>query len=112
MPWQKIVSATGAVAGSHEHLARKIESDVERPLREFYANNREVQAMGNISGNLTAMAKDIDSARKKSERLKSKGAKAKPSEVGEAAQEEQNAELQWDSQAPFVFEKLQKNQRD
>ncbi|KAJ4366566.1 Suppressor of Profilin deletion [Ascochyta clinopodiicola] len=107
VPWQKIVSATGAVAGSHEHLARKIESDVERPLRDFYTSNREVQAMGNISGNLAAMAKDIDSARKKSEKLKAKGAKAKPSEVGEAAQEEQNAELQWDSQAPFVFEKLQ-----
>lgn len=107
MPWQKIVSATGAVAGSHEHLARKIESDVERPLRDFYANNREVQAMGNISGNLAAMARDVDSARKKSEKLRAKGAKAKPSEVGEAAQEEQNAELQWDSQAPFVFEKLQ-----
>ncbi|KAF1357842.1 hypothetical protein EJ07DRAFT_126753, partial [Lizonia empirigonia] len=107
VPWQKIVSATGAVAGSHEHLARKIESDVERPLREFYANNREVQAMGNISGNLAAMAKDIDSARKKAEKLRAKGAKAKPSEVGEAVQEEQNAELQWDSQAPFVFEKLQ-----
>ncbi|KAF9695070.1 hypothetical protein EKO04_006752 [Ascochyta lentis] len=107
VPWQKIVSATGAVAASHEHLARKIESDVERPLRDFYTSNREVQAMGNISGNLAAMAKDIDAARKKSEKLKSKGAKAKPSEVGEAAQEEQNAELQWDSQAPFVFEKLQ-----
>ncbi|KAL1643815.1 Suppressor of Profilin deletion [Didymella pomorum] len=107
VPWQKIVSATGAVAGSHEHLARKIESDVERPLREFYANDREVQAMGNMSGNLSAMAKELDAARKKSEKLKSKGGKAKPSEVGEAAQEEQNAELQWDSQAPFVYEKLQ-----
>lgn len=107
VPWQKIVSATGAVAGSHEHLARKIESDVERPLRDFYASDREVQAMGNMSGNLTAMAKELDAARKKSEKLKSKGAKARPSEVGEAAQEEQNAELQWDSQAPFVYEKLQ-----
>lgn len=101
------MSATGAVAGSHEHLARKIESDVERPLRDFYATDREVQAMGNMSGNLTAMAKELDAARKKSEKLRAKGAKAKPSEVGEAAQEEQNAELQWDSQAPFVYEKLQ-----
>ncbi|KAF2625043.1 hypothetical protein BU25DRAFT_493046 [Macroventuria anomochaeta] len=107
VPWQKLVSATGAVAESHERLARKIESDVERPLREFYANDREVQAMGNMSGNLAAMAKDVDAARKKSEKLRAKGAKAKPSEVGEAAQEEQNAELQWDSQAPFVYEKLQ-----
>ncbi|KAH6643872.1 Muniscin C-terminal mu homology domain-containing protein [Boeremia exigua] len=107
VPWQKIVSATGAVAASHEHLARKIESDVERPLREFCANDRDVQAMGNMSGNLTAMAKELDAARKKSEKQRAKGAKARPSEVGEAAQEEQNAELQWDSQAPFVYEKLQ-----
>jgi hypothetical protein len=63
--------------------------------------------MTNMSGNLAAMAKDVDAARKKNEKLRAKGAKAKPSEVGEAAQEEQNAELQWDSQAPFVYEKLQ-----
>jgi hypothetical protein len=101
------VSATGAVAHSHQQLAQKIEVDIERPLREFAATNREVQAMGNISGNLTAMARDIENARKKSEKLKAKGAKAKASDVADAAQDEQNADLQWDSQAPYVFEKLQ-----
>lgn len=63
--------------------------------------------MSTISGNLAAMAKDIDAAHKKTDKLKDKGAKAKPSAVGEAAHELQNAELQWDSQAPYVFEKLQ-----
>ncbi|KAF2135037.1 hypothetical protein P153DRAFT_330018 [Dothidotthia symphoricarpi CBS 119687] len=106
-PWHKIVGATEAVAQSHQQLAHKIEADVERPLRDFAGNNREVQAMGNISGNLTAMAKDIDAAQRKCDKLKDKGAKAKPSAVGEAATELQNAELQWDSQAPYVFEKLQ-----
>lgn len=95
------------MAQSHQHLANKIEADVERPLREFAANNREVQAMGNISGNLTAIAKDIDSAQKKSGKLKDKGAKAKASAVADAIQDIEKAELQWDSQAPYVFEQLQ-----
>lgn len=95
------------MAQSHQHLAHKIEADVERPLREFAANNREVQAMGNISGNLTALAKDIESAQKKVVKLRDKGAKAKASSVGEAVQDVEKAEMQWDSQAPYVFEQLQ-----
>ncbi|KAF1945674.1 hypothetical protein EJ02DRAFT_451383 [Clathrospora elynae] len=106
-PWQKIVSATESVAQSHAHLANKIEADVERPLREFAANNRDVQAMGNIQGNITAIAKDIDTAQKKMSKLRDKGPKAKASAVGDAAQEIEKAELQWDSQAPYVFEQLQ-----
>ncbi|KAI8938865.1 hypothetical protein NX059_004725 [Plenodomus lindquistii] len=106
-PWNKIVSATESVAQSHQHLATKIEADVERPLREFAASNREVQAMGNISGNLTAIAKDIDAAQKKVAKLRDKGAKAKASAVGEAVQDVEKAELAWDSQAPYVFEQLQ-----
>ncbi|KAH9861487.1 hypothetical protein J1614_011234 [Plenodomus biglobosus] len=106
-PWNKIVSATESVAQSHQHLATKIEADVERPLREFTATNREVQAMGNISGNLTAIAKDIDAAQKKVAKLRDKGAKAKASAVGDAVQDVEKAELAWDSQAPYVFEQLQ-----
>ncbi|KAH7091153.1 Muniscin C-terminal mu homology domain-containing protein [Paraphoma chrysanthemicola] len=106
-PWQKIVGATEAVAQSHEHLARKIEADVERPLREYFRGNREVQAMGNISGNLAATAKDIDSAQKKTTKLKDKGAKAKASAVADAAQEVERAEMSWESSAPYVFEQLQ-----
>ena len=55
---QKIVSATEAVAESHHTLAQKIDVDVERPLREFSATNREVQAMSTISGNLAAMSRE------------------------------------------------------
>lgn len=106
-PWQKIVAATEAVAESHHHLAQKIEADVERPLREFAATNREVQAMSTISGNLAAMARDIDTAKKKSDKLRDKGAKAKASSVANAVAEVENATLQWESQAPYVFEKLQ-----
>jgi hypothetical protein len=106
-PWQKIVSATESVAQSHEHLARKIESDVERPLRDYFRSNREIQAMGNISGNLAATAKEIDTAQKKVAKLRDKGGKAKASSVGEAVQEVEKAEMTWESSAPFVFEQLQ-----
>jgi flagellar hook-basal body complex protein FliE len=106
-PWQKIVSATESVAQSHEHLARKIEADVERPLRDYYRGNREIQAMSNISGNLAATAKEIDTAQKKTAKLRDKGAKAKASSVADAVQECEKAEVSWDSSAPFVFEQLQ-----
>lgn len=106
-PWQRIVGATESVAQSHEHLARKIEADVERPLREYARHNREIQAMGNISGNLTATAKEIDTAQKKTEKLRDRGAKAKASAVADAVQDVEKAELSWDSSAPYVFEQLQ-----
>ncbi|OAG11494.1 uncharacterized protein CC84DRAFT_1159018 [Paraphaeosphaeria sporulosa] len=106
-PWQKIVSATEAVAESHHTLAQKIEVDVERPLREFATTNREVQGMSTISGNLASMAREIDTAKKKAEKLREKGAKAKASAVASAVADVENATLQWESQAPYVFEKLQ-----
>ncbi|KAF2795344.1 hypothetical protein K505DRAFT_324123 [Melanomma pulvis-pyrius CBS 109.77] len=106
-PWDKIVSATAAVAESHHQLAQKIEEDVERPLREFASSNREVQAMSTISGNLAAMAKEIETSKKKSEKLRDKGAKASASKVATAVAEVENATIQWESQAPYVFEKLQ-----
>ncbi|KAF9732872.1 hypothetical protein PMIN02_009597 [Paraphaeosphaeria minitans] len=106
-PWQKIVSATEAVAESHHTLAQKIEADVERPLREFATTNREVQGMSTISGNLAFMAREIDTTKKKAEKLREKGAKAKASAVASAVADVENAALQWESQAPYVFEKLQ-----
>lgn len=106
-PWQKIVSATEALADSHHQLAQKIEVDVERPLRDFATTNREMQAMSTISGNLAAMAKEIDNTRKKADKLKDKGAKAAAGKVANATSDMENAASQWDSQAPYVFEKLQ-----
>ena len=53
------------------------------------------------------MAREIDTARKKSEKLRDKGAKAKAASVATAVADVENATLQWESQAPYVFEKLQ-----
>lgn len=95
------------MADSHSALAAKIELDVEQPLREFPTSNREMQAMTTIQGNLAAMAKDVDRAQQKAEKLQGKGDKAKADNVASANTELENAMAQWDSQAPYVFENLQ-----
>ncbi|KAI9710860.1 MAG: hypothetical protein M1812_007312 [Candelaria pacifica] len=105
-PWQKIVSSTESLAQSHHILAQKIEIDVERPLREFAAKNREMQAISTMQGNLASLARDMEGAQKKSDKLKDKGAKA-AGKVASATSEIESATSQWESQAPFVFEKLQ-----
>lgn len=63
--------------------------------------------MTTISGNLAAMSKEIDTAKKKSDKLRDKGSKAAASKVAGAVAEVENATIQWESQAPYVFEKLQ-----
>ena len=105
MPWQRIVSGTENLAQSHEMLAQKIETDVETPLRQFAAKNREMQSMTTIQGNLTAIAKDFDNAQKKAEKIRDKSGKA--DRVANATSSVDDASQQWDSQAPYVFEQLQ-----
>jgi hypothetical protein len=85
-------------------LASKIEVDVERPLREFANSNREMTAMSNMQGNLSHIARDVDRARQKLERLQSKGDSGK---IASATGEFENTQAQWESQAPYVFENLQ-----
>ncbi|KAI9685314.1 MAG: hypothetical protein M1822_004687 [Bathelium mastoideum] len=106
-PWQRIVGATETLSDSHQTLAQRIEVDVERPLRDFQSSNRELQQLSTIQGNLASMAREIESTQKKSDKLNSQGQKASAQKVANAAQEVDNARSQWDSQAPFVFEKLQ-----
>ncbi|KAL1632113.1 Suppressor of Profilin deletion [Neofusicoccum ribis] len=107
LPWQRIIGATESLAESHHSLAQKLESDVERPLREFDKSDREMQAMSTISGNMAHMAKEIETAQKRADKLKDKGAKAPAGKVATASTDVENANQQWSSQAPFIFEKLQ-----
>lgn len=60
--------------------------------------------MSNIQGNLHSLAKDIDSAQKKLDKLGQKGTAQK---IGAASKDLDNAQTQWEAQAPFVFESLQ-----
>ena len=106
-PWQKIIAATESIAESHQIFAMNIEKDVETPLRTFSAKNREMQAMSTIQGNLVAMQKELDEAQQRADKLGKKGGKANSLKVDNASQKLEIANSQWDSQAPFVFEKLQ-----
>ncbi|KAI9745804.1 MAG: hypothetical protein M1818_000485 [Claussenomyces sp. TS43310] len=106
-PWQRIVDSTSTVAQSHLKFAKGIEKDVVQSLYNFATQNREMQAMSTIQGNLGSMAKELEDAQERSEKLSKKGGKASSTKVDSAAQKLEVAISQWESQAPFVFEKLQ-----
>lgn len=93
------------LAQSHETLAQKIEMDVETPLRQFATRNREMQNITTVQGNFVAIAKDVDNAQRKAEKLR--GSKADAGRVASASSGIEDATLQWESQAPSVFELLQ-----
>lgn len=63
--------------------------------------------MSTIQGNLIAMQKELDEAQQRADKLGKKGGKANSFKVENASQKLEIANSQWDSQAPFVFEKLQ-----
>jgi F-BAR domain only protein len=101
VPWQRIVSGIENSAASHERLAQKIESDVEKPLRQFQTRDSEMKAATGSQSNLVSMAKDLSAAQKKAE--KARGGKKE----GGAASGVDDASRQWESQAPYIFEQLQ-----
>ncbi|KAF8456649.1 Muniscin C-terminal mu homology domain-containing protein [Terfezia claveryi] len=105
--WDRIINSTSQLAASHQHFAQKIDTEVERPLREFAATNKDWAGLKAYEGNLTGIAKQIDNAEDKADKLRKKGARAQAARVAEAAAAVEKATGDWDSQAPFVFEKLQ-----
>ncbi|KAJ5576912.1 Fps/Fes/Fer/CIP4 homology [Penicillium sp. DV-2018c] len=106
IPWQRIINATETLAVSHETLATKIEEDVERPLREFSKENRDMQSMPSIQTSLAGLAKNVENAQKKVDKARGKGVKGAEKLAIEIANAEE-IHQQWDSRAPFVFEQLQ-----
>lgn len=106
-PWTRIAASTVSLATSHQELAHRLEAEVERPLRDFTNRNPEWTGIKNMELNLAAAAKAVDVAEEKEQKVKRRGAKAKPQQVAEAANAVSNATGEWDSQAPFAFEKFQ-----
>lgn len=104
--WDKVIQSTETAAMAHHIFATKIEKDVESPLRNF-PQRKEVANMQTIQGNLHNMARELEEAREKSEKLSKKGAKASAHKVELASGRLDSAIQQWESQAPFVFESLQ-----
>lgn len=107
VPWKQIVESTSEMAKSHHLLADRIEKDVEMPLRNFASNNKEMAAMVTQQGNLSVMAKDLEAAQDKSDKLSKKGGSASAQKVDVAQSKLQTASSQWDTQSPFIFETLQ-----
>ena len=107
MPWTTLTGSADTLADSHAALAAKIEVDVERPLRDFASTNREMTQMSTIKGNLAAMAKDVERAQQKTDKLRGKGGRAESGRVATADSDLDTAQTHWESQAPYVFENLQ-----
>lgn len=103
MPWQRIVSGTENLAQSHETFASKIETDVETPLKQYAAKNREMQAITTIQGNLSSIARDLTKAREKADKALAKGGRR----ADDAHTNVDDASREWESQSPYVFEQLQ-----
>lgn len=106
-PWKKIIASTEEIAKSHSMFADRINTDVELPLRNFWVENREMAGFPTIQGNLSSMAKELEDAQSKCDKLSQKGGKASAQKVDAAAARLQTASSQWNSQAPFILETLQ-----
>lgn len=91
------------MAQSHETLASEIETDVERPLREFSTKNNEMKSMATIQNDLLNLAKTLEGAQKKAD----KAATSRTAKSSSAAAAVEQAKKNWDSRAPEAFEKLQ-----
>lgn len=63
--------------------------------------------MHTMSSNLSTIAKELEDAREKSEKLSRKGGKASALKVDAATARLESASSQWESQAPFILETLQ-----
>lgn len=63
--------------------------------------------MQTMSSNLSVIAKELEDAREKSEKLSKKGGKASALKVDAATARLESATSQWESQAPFILETLQ-----
>jgi F-BAR domain only protein len=107
VPWTTLTGSADTLADSHAQLAIKIETDVEQPLRNFASTNREMTQISTIQANLAALAKDVERAAQKTDKLRVRGDKAEPGKVATANSDLDSAQQQWETQAPYVFESLQ-----
>ncbi len=63
--------------------------------------------MSTTQGNLVAIAKELDNAQKRVDRLKDKTGKLSTARAANASSTADDASQQWETQAPYVFEQLQ-----
>lgn len=107
VPWKRIVESTESLAQSHESLAQKIEIDAETPLRQFVSESPEMQSISTIQSNLAWIAKDFNNAHKKADKLKDRAGIFSSARATNATLSTDDADQQWESRAPYLFEQLQ-----
>lgn len=78
---------------------------MERPLRNYHKESREMQAMTTIQGNLAAVAKELEAAQRRADKIMA--GKSAATKVAEATSSADAINREWQSQAPYVFEQLQ-----
>ena len=61
--------------------------------------------MSTIQGNLTSVAREVDTARRRADKIQ--GGKTSQNKIDNATSDFNAANQHWDSQAPYVFEQLQ-----
>ena len=95
------------LAEAHHTFAQRIAIDVEKPLQDYHAKNREMTAVTTVQGNLNALARDFEEAQRKADKLNAKKGKNDGTKAAVALSSVQEASQQWESQAPYIFEQLQ-----
>ncbi|KAI8715164.1 MHD domain-containing protein [Fusarium sp. LHS14.1] len=105
-PWNRIIDSVESIAHSHHLLADRIEKDIEHPLRNFHIR-KDFQNMNTMANNLATVARDLEEAQERSDKLSKKGGRANTQKVDAASSKLEAATGQWESQAPFIFESLQ-----
>ncbi|OBT54748.1 hypothetical protein VE04_05435 [Pseudogymnoascus sp. 24MN13] len=106
-PWSQVEAWFAETATSHAILSKGIEKDVEQALRQFPTKNKEMGSVLTIQGHLAQMAKEYESAQDTVDKLAKKGSKANQAKTQQATQKLNSVTSEWESQAPFIFEKLQ-----
>lgn len=66
-----------------------------------------MQNISTIQGNLASIAREVNSAQKKADRLKDKTGRLSSARAANATSSADDASQQWETQAPYVFEQLQ-----
>ncbi|KAK9472578.1 Muniscin C-terminal mu homology domain-containing protein [Dipodascopsis tothii] len=104
--WTGFVQSAGQAADASSMFVQRLARDVIKPTGEGTAT-RDWQEMRAIEEHLATVARGIDEAEERVDKVKKKGARVGATRVAGAHQDVNNAIAEWDNQAPLVFDKFQ-----
>ncbi|OLL22803.1 Cytoskeletal protein syp1 [Neolecta irregularis DAH-3] len=104
--WQRILETTIELGASHSTFASKLAEEIEFTLLAFEAHDEDWHGMRHVESNIASLAKYVELAEGKVEKVKKKG-KALPTKVEQVLESMSIVRGQWETEAPFVFERFQ-----